>query len=65
MPDDDKLRPDDPSDLADAIASALKFSGGKCVHDSDRFMARITGDRIRRHLEELCGKLGDGVRRAA
>jgi hypothetical protein len=51
MPDDDKLTSADPSDLADAIASALIFSGGKCVHDSDRFMARISDDRIRPHLE--------------
>jgi hypothetical protein len=47
----DKLTPADPSDLADAIAFALIFSGRKRVHDSDRFMARIAGDRIRRHLE--------------
>jgi hypothetical protein len=49
---DDKLTPADPSDLADAIAFALMFSGRKRLHDSDRFMARMAGDRIRRHLED-------------
>jgi hypothetical protein len=53
MPDDDKLTPADPSDLADAIAFAVIFSGRKRVHDSDRFMARVAGDRIRRHLENF------------
>jgi hypothetical protein len=48
---DDKLTPADPSDLADAIAFALIFSGRKRVHDSDSSTARIAGDRIRRHLE--------------
>jgi hypothetical protein len=38
-------------DLADSIAFALNFSGRKRVHDSDTFMARITADRIVRHLE--------------
>jgi hypothetical protein len=47
----DTLTPADPSDLADAIAFALIFRGKKRVHDSDRFMAKIAGDRIVRHLE--------------
>jgi hypothetical protein len=52
MPGPDfKLTPADPSDLADAIAFALIFSGRKRVHDSDKFTARIAADRIRRHLE--------------
>ena len=52
MPDDDKLTPADPSDLADAIAFALNFSGRKRVHDSERLTARIAADRIMRHLEQ-------------
>jgi len=52
MPDDEKLTSADPADLADTIAFALKFSGRKRVHDSDAFMARITADRIVRHLEQ-------------
>ena len=53
MPDAaEKLTPADPNDLAEAIAFALTFSGRKRVHDSDRFTAKIAGDRIRRHLED-------------
>jgi hypothetical protein len=52
MPDDEKLTAADPQDLADAIAFALTFSHRKRVHDSDAFMARITADRIVRHLEQ-------------
>jgi HTH-like domain/Alpha-L-arabinofuranosidase C-terminal domain len=40
-----------PSDLADSIAFALRFSGRKRVHDADAFMAKIAADRIVRHLE--------------
>ena len=52
MPDDEKLTPADPQDLADAIAFALNFSGRKRVHDADAFMARMAADRIVRHLEQ-------------
>jgi hypothetical protein len=52
MPDDEKLTPADPQDLADAIAFALQFSGRKRARDTDGFMAKITGDRIVRHLEQ-------------
>jgi hypothetical protein len=51
MPDDEKLRPADPSDIAGSIAFALLFSGRKRVHDSDTYMAAIVADRIVRHLE--------------
>jgi hypothetical protein len=37
MPDDEKLSPADPSDIADSIAFALQFSGRKRVHDSDTY----------------------------
>jgi hypothetical protein len=40
MPDDDKLTPADPQDLADSIAFALRFSGRKRVHDADAFMSK-------------------------
>ena len=40
MPDaDEKLTPADPSDLADAIAFALRYSGRKRVHQADEYMA--------------------------
>jgi hypothetical protein len=51
VPDDEKLRPADPSDIAGSIAFALLFSGRKRVHDSDTYMAAIVADRIVRHLE--------------
>jgi hypothetical protein len=51
MPDDEKLTPADPKDIADAIAFSLKFEGRKRVHDADAFMASIAAARIVRHLE--------------
>ena len=51
MPDDEKLSPADPKDIADTVAFALLFSGRKRVHDLDRSMAAIAADRIVRHLE--------------
>jgi hypothetical protein len=51
MPDDEKLSPADPSDIADSIAFALLFSGRKRVHDSDKYTAAIAANRIVRHLE--------------
>jgi hypothetical protein len=51
MPEDAKLTPADPSDIADSIAFGLLFSGRKRVHDSDKYMAAIAADRIVRHLE--------------
>jgi hypothetical protein len=51
MPDDEKLSPADPGDIAGSIAFALLFSGRKRVHDSDQYMAAIVADRIVRHLE--------------
>jgi hypothetical protein len=46
MPDDEKLSPADPGDIAGSIAFALLFSGRKRVHDSDTYMAAIVADRI-------------------
>jgi hypothetical protein len=51
MPDDEKLSPADPSDIAGSIAFALQLSGRKRVHDADQYMAPIVADRIVRHLE--------------
>ena len=51
MPDDEKLSPAEPQDLAESIAFALLFSGRKRVHDSDKYMAAIVADRVVRHLE--------------
>ncbi len=51
MPDADKLTPADPSDLADAIAFALRFQGRKRVHNADEIVAEIVAKRLVEHLE--------------
>jgi hypothetical protein len=51
MPDQDKLRPADPEELAQSLAFALLFSGRKRTHDGDRLMARIVAQRLVRYLE--------------
>ena len=53
MPNE-KLKPAEPSDIAQSIAFALCYSGRKRVHDLETFTARIAADRIVRHLER-CG----------
>ena len=52
MPDAaDKLTPADPSDLAAALAFALRFQGRKRVHNADEIMAEIVAKRLVEHLE--------------
>ena len=51
MPDVDKLTPADPSDLASALAFALRFHGRKRVHNADDLMAEIVARRLIEHLE--------------
>ena len=51
MPAADKLTPADPSDLADALAFALRFAGRKRVHNADEIMAEIVAKRLVEHLE--------------
>jgi hypothetical protein len=46
----ENLTPADPRDLADAIAFALRYSGGKPVRDADEVMAMIAARRIVEHL---------------
>ena len=51
MPDaDDKLTPADPSDIASTLAYALRYGGGKRVHDADEVMADIVARRLVEHL---------------
>ena len=45
------LRPADPADVADALAYALRYDGRRRVHHADDAMARITAERLIRHLE--------------
>jgi hypothetical protein len=46
MPDPDKLTPADPSDLASALAFALRCQGRKRVHNADEIMAEIVARRL-------------------
>jgi hypothetical protein len=41
----------DPSDLAAALAYALRFEGRKRVHNADEIMAEIVAKRLVEHLE--------------
>src|SRR5271165_1966856 len=53
MPDaPDRLTPAEPRDLADAIAFALRYSGGKRVRDADEVGATIAARRIVEYLRE-------------
>ncbi len=47
----DKLTPADPSDLAAALAFALRYQGRKRVHNADEIMAEILAKRLVEHLE--------------
>ncbi len=45
------MRPATPDEIADALAFALRYEGRKRVRQADDMMARITADRLVRHLE--------------
>lgn len=51
MPDT-SLRPAQPDEIADALAYALRYEGRKRTHHADDLMARITAERLVRHLEQ-------------
>ena len=51
MPNADTLTPADPSDLAAALAFALRYQGRKRVHNADEIMAEIVARRLVEHLE--------------
>jgi hypothetical protein len=51
MPDAPHLRPATPDEIADALPFALRYQGRKRVHHADDMMARITADRLVRHLK--------------
>jgi hypothetical protein len=46
MPDVDKLAPADPSDLAAALAYALRYQGRKRVHNANDIMLEIVAKRL-------------------
>jgi hypothetical protein len=51
MADTPSLRPATPDEIATALSFALRYQGRKRVYDADDVMARITAERIVRHLE--------------
>jgi hypothetical protein len=46
------LRPATADEIATALSFALRYQGRKRVFDADDAMARITADRLVRHLEQ-------------
>jgi hypothetical protein len=51
MPDTDRLRPATADEIAQTLSFALRYEGRKRVHHADDVMARITAERLVRHLE--------------
>ncbi len=51
MSDIDRLRPATQDEIAQTLSFALRYEGRKRVHHADDAMARITADRLVRHLE--------------
>jgi hypothetical protein len=52
MPDEEKLTPAAPEDVANSVAFALLWSRSrKRVHDSETMTASLAADRIVQHLE--------------
>jgi hypothetical protein len=53
MSDDDKLglRPATTGELQESLSFALRYERRKRVHHADDVMARITAERLVRHLE--------------
>ena len=51
MPDAPNLRPATSDEIAETLSFALRYEGRKRVHHADDMMARITADRLVRHLE--------------
>jgi hypothetical protein len=51
MPDEPKLTPATPDDLAQALAHGLRFNERKRFHQGDELMARITAEHLIRYLE--------------
>ncbi len=51
MSDTANLRPASPDEIAEALSFALRYEGRKRVNHADTMMARITADRLVRHLE--------------
>jgi hypothetical protein len=50
VPERSDLIPANPDEIAEALSFALQYNGRKRVHHADSMMARITADRLVRHL---------------
>jgi hypothetical protein len=46
------MRPADPDEIVEALAFSLRYDGRKRVHDAELAMARITAQRLVRHLQQ-------------
>jgi hypothetical protein len=51
MTDATNLRPATPDEIAETLSFALLYEGRKRVRQADDIMARITAERLVRHLE--------------
>jgi Holliday junction resolvase len=51
MPEDPRLTPAATEDVEQTLAFALRFDGRKRAHSGDELMARITAERLVKHLE--------------
>ena len=51
MPEDLRLIPAAAEDIEEALAFALRFDGRKRAHGGDELMARITAERLVKHLD--------------
>lgn len=51
MADEPNLRPATTDEIMQTLSFALRYRGRKRVHDADDVMARITAERLVRHLD--------------
>jgi hypothetical protein len=54
MSDEPRLRIASADEIAETLSFALRYDGRRRVHDAADTMARITADRLVRHLQR-CG----------
>ncbi|MEA2727746.1 MAG: hypothetical protein QOF70_2221 [Acetobacteraceae bacterium] len=52
MTDTPNLRPATSDEIAETLSFALRYDGRKRVHHADELMAKITADRLVKHLEQ-------------
>lgn len=51
MTENPRLHPATPEEIAESLSFALRYDGRKRVFHADEAMARITAERLVRHLE--------------